>query len=242
VFGFILLLSVSAQQTDAFYFLVARIPAPYNPWVIQDSFVLPIPCSRPSDIQHARDLAAWDWVNHNFWVGDGPPDPWVMVKVLPGADGVNCDYLNPALGRWSWHVSEFLGFMGYSGGSAPEVSISPTGIERSIRDSPTCDPMVMCPWDLHCLVIPSMYSVLRELGPVPLYLSAVSAADGTTVYWSGLGTNYVYTLEQKSPTLTAQWTPVAGGTWPAKTNQWTFPAPLGDSLLLRVRGEWSIGP
>ena len=53
--------------------------------------------------------------------------------------------------------------------------------------------------------------------------------------WTDVGTNYVYTLEASRSLTITNWSPVAGGPWPSRTNQWVVPASPEASRYYRVR-------
>ncbi|MDH3216292.1 MAG: hypothetical protein OEN01_08370 [Candidatus Krumholzibacteria bacterium] len=82
------------SQTPTAYFLVA------NPDLmligLSDSYVLPL--SDPDDIAFARQL-----VRGGFRI--------VSASVTVGSDGINRDMLAPGTPEWSWHVTEFHGFV-----------------------------------------------------------------------------------------------------------------------------------
>jgi hypothetical protein len=80
------------------------------------------------------------------------------------------------------------------------------------------------------------YSVIRELGPIPLYMSTVVTNQNLTIYWSGLGTNYLYTLESRLQGNN-EWKPISGANWLMNTNQWTMPLSATGSAVFRVRAE-----
>ena len=81
-------------QTPTAYFLVA------NPDLmligLSDSYVLPL--SDPDDIAMARLL-----VSGGFRI--------VSATVTVGSDGINRDMLAPGSPEWSWHVTQFHGFV-----------------------------------------------------------------------------------------------------------------------------------
>ena len=55
--------------------------------------------------------------------------------------------------------------------------------------------------------------------------------------WTDVGTNYVYTLEASPSLVNANWSPLAGGPWPSRTNQWVVPALTEASRYYRVKAE-----
>ena len=81
------------------------------------------------------------------------------------------------------------------------------------------------------------YTVVRELGPTPLALSIIPDGQRLQFYWSGLGSNYLYTLESKTSLTGANWSAPANVIWPRHTNRWTLPRSAGGSGLYRVKAE-----
>ncbi len=78
---------------------------------------------------------------------------------------------------------------------------------------------------------------MRELGPVPLYLSIVPEGQSLQLYWSGIGTNHVYSLESKEAVTSTNWLAVPGASWPLKTNHWTVPLTNATARFYRVKAE-----
>jgi hypothetical protein len=214
-FAIILLLSliepirIDAAETN--YFLVAEFPG--QVWV-NDSYVLPL--SREEDIAHARYLIS-RLASGELSPGDRP---LVVARIAYTKDGINRNFRDPKFPEWSWHVVEFHAF----GDITIEVlDGSPTQVEQ--RNFTGGDTIGF--W---------AYTVVRELGPVPLYLSAIPEGLNLQLYWSGLGTNYVYTLESKE-SLTGTWAPVPGASWPLETNQWSVPMAEGSVMLFHVKAD-----
>ena len=81
------------------------------------------------------------------------------------------------------------------------------------------------------------YTVVRELGPTPLALSIIPDGQRLQFYWSGLGSNYLYTLESKTSLTGANWSAPANVIWPRHTNHWTLPRSAGGSCFYRVKAE-----
>jgi hypothetical protein len=92
-----LLLTVhpTGAQSETIRFLISEFDAPAH----GDSYVLPL--SDPDDIAHARQLIT---------MGPGIGAPLVVAKIAKGANGINRSPL-AAGAPWSWHVSEFEGFV-----------------------------------------------------------------------------------------------------------------------------------
>jgi hypothetical protein len=84
-------------------FLVAENPALIDPCVECDSFVLPL--SNPADVEAARNIIELG--------GATPPGVGYIAtaRIAAGADGINRDLLAPGEPAWSWHVTEFEGFV-----------------------------------------------------------------------------------------------------------------------------------
>ena len=74
---------------------------------------------------------------------------------------------------------------------------------------------------------------------MPLYLSILPEEQNLQFHWSGLGTNYVYTLEGSDLLASTNWFALAGGAWPLKTNHWTLPLTNNLASFYRVRAEQS---
>ena len=216
LFSTIGLTQVKAAET--LYFLVAEPPGRV---VGHDSYVLPL--SKQEDIDHARYLIS---LGRSVFV-DPPKAALVVAKVAPGKHGINRDYLNPSFPEWSWHVVEFRGF----GDATIEIlDGAPTEVEN--------DP----DWYLsndgrQGLIGFWNYTVVRELGPTPLYLSIIPEQQDLEFYWSGLGTNYVYTLEEEESLAGTNWFAVPGISWPLKTNQWSLSLTNAPARFYRVRAE-----
>jgi hypothetical protein len=201
---------VEANETN--YFLVGH-------WLdgelFGDSYVLPL--SKPEDIAHARYLIS---LGPSVWDGPEPPPAIVGAKISYERDGINRDYRDPMFPQWSWHVVEFLRFADIS---AEILDGSPTSVE----DGRYTGGELIGFW---------RYTVVRELGPVPLYLSIVPDDQHVQVYWSGLGASYVYTLETKRSADSQSWVAVPGAEWPLATNQWTLPMTNAEGFF-RVKAE-----
>jgi hypothetical protein len=143
-----------------------------------------------------------------------------VANLGPGRDGVNRDYLDPTFREWSWHVTEFVTF----GQIAAEILDGwPTGVEEGKVGGPTIGF-----WH---------YTVVRELGPVPLYLSAIPGEQDVELYWSSLGTNYLFTLESKESFSGIDWAPVPGARWPLATNHWAVSMTNAAGSLFRVKAQ-----
>src|SRR6266571_7873595 len=187
---------VKAGETN--YFLVAEPPGRV---VGNDSYLLPL--SKQEDIDHARYL-----VSLGSSVFSGSHLALVVANIVAAKDDINRNFLDPKFPKWSWQVSQFLGFGDYT---IEVLDGSPTQLEWF--DWSHGGEATMGFWD---------YSVMRELGPAPLYVSIVPEDQKLQFYWSGVGTNYVYTLERKESLASTNWLAIPGASWPLKTNHWTL--------------------
>lgn len=215
--------SIGAADTPIF-FLEAQpeyailnddIPRPFR--FRNESYVLPL--SREEDIQHARYL-----------IRQGPlaryhsDRPAAVATIAPGSNGINRNYLVAGFPEWSWHVTEFGGF-----GDAVGATIdgNPQNVEDDVEK-----------WMANTsgLIGFTTYTVIKELGSLPLWVNQTNIAGSLEISWSGLGTNYVYTLESKSLS-NGNWSPVEGGVWPTRAHQWTIPKFDSVARIFRVRAN-----
>src|SRR5437667_3134635 len=205
------LAQVKADETT--YFLVAEPPGRV---VHNDSYVLPL--SKQEDIDHARYLIALVSL-----VFSGSNLALVVANVVTAKDDINRNFLDPKFPKWSWQVSQFLGFGDYT---IEILDGSPTQLEWF--DWSRGGQATIGFWN---------YTVVKELGPVPLYLSVVGERQNLQFYWSGVGTNYVYTLEAKESLAGANWLAFPGVAWPLKTNHWTLPLTNALAPFYRVKAD-----
>jgi len=213
-------LSIGSAQIN--YFLVAD-PRDQDWALVTDSYVLPL--SRQEDVDHARYLIS---LGRAVFRTEGA-HPLVSARVGPGKDGINRDYVDRRFPEWSWHVVQFHAFGDVS---AEIIDGSPTDVEN--------DPSWYLGLDGRQAIIGFWaYTVVRELGPVPLYVSAIPEGENLQIYWSGVGTNFVYTLEGKDSLASTNWFPIAGASWPLKTNHWVLPLAHAPAPFFRVRAETS---
>jgi hypothetical protein len=190
----------SADQVS--YFLVGPLP---------ESAVIPIFTSQ--DIQRARDLltngqGAWCLAN---------------ASVGCGKDGINRNYCDPTFPEWSWHVVKFNAFPDLC---AEGIMLSPGEVESLFHGCETTGtngvpytPFPIC-----------FQGLLRELGPAPLAISAISDGKNLQLYWSAPGTNYTFTLEYSEFPGGTNWFAVPGVSWPLETNHWVVPAKSSGAL------------
>lgn len=193
------------------YFLVASeidLSAQGRP---NDSYVLPL--VKAIDIQRALQHLLDGGLNGKY----------IFARIAAGADGINRDYLSPQLRPWSWQVTSFDGFYDASGNE--DANGSPTFCEQSV------------PHYVASGIAFRFYTIVRELGPEPLAVSAVRGAGGVELYWSSPGTNYVFTLEASPSLVSPAWAPLPGVNWPQRTNAWTLSDPAAGDAYFRVRAE-----
>jgi len=211
---------VSRGETT--YFLVGRYyqVQVLDPTGKNDSYVLPL--LEPGDIDYARYLIARNRA------GNLDGDRAVVVaSVRAGSAGINRNFLSPQLPEWSWHVAEFFEF---AEGGIETLDGTPTILER--------DPDWYTGTSVRKGIIGfAVYTVVRELGSVPLYLSIAPESQNLNFYWSGVGTNYQYTLEFKESLTSTNWLALPGASWPLNTNQWTLPLTNAVARFYRVRAE-----
>jgi len=213
-------LPVGSAQTN--YFLVSN-PREGDWALVYDSYVLPL--SRQDDIDHARYLIS---LGPALFRTEGAR-PLVSARVGPGKDGINRDYVDRRFPEWSWHVVQFGSFGDFT---AELYDGSPTDVEH--------DPNWYLGLDGRQGIIGFWaYTVVRELGPVPLCVSAIPEGENLQIYWSGVGTNYLYTLESKDSLAGSNWAPLPGAFWPLKTNHWTVPLTNAAARFYHVRTESS---
>src|SRR2546430_6389920 len=165
----------SAVAGETNYFLVGethRMVTGYN-----DSYVLPL--SKAEDIPHALYL---------FFFNDTATTEIYTLSLhdalpISAKDDINRNFLDPKFPKWSWQVEQFLRF---GDGTAEDLDGSPPH-----RAQAACSRRGA---GSACF---RHYTVVRALGPVPLYLSVIPEGQNLEFYWSSPGTNHVYTLESK---------------------------------------------
>ncbi len=197
---------------ETVYFLVAEGPSIPEPDRKNDSYVLSL--SKQEYIDHARYLIS-RWQSGYFEADR----PIVVANVVFANDDINRNFLDPKFPKWSWQVSQFIEFGDYT---AEVLDGAPTQLEQH-RSQATIGF-----WD---------YTIVKELGPVPLYLSVVAERQNLQFFWSGVGTNYAYTLEGAESLSSTNWFAIPGASWPLKTNQWTLPLTNALAPFYRVKAE-----
>src|SRR6266571_2679460 len=173
---------VKAGETN--YFLVAEPPGRV---VGNDSYLLPL--SKQEDIDHARYL-----VSLGSSVFSGSHLALVVANIVAAKDDINRNFLDPKFPKWSWQVSQFLGFGDYT---IEVLDGCPTCLENQFD----WQHFGSGEWEIGFW----NYTVVKELGPVPLYLSVVAERQKLQFYWSGVGTNYIYMLESKESLSSTNW-------------------------------------
>src|SRR5256885_1393958 len=207
---------------ETVYFLVAS-PRESDWALVGDSYVLPL--TKQEDIDHARYLVSLGRAVFQ----DPSKAALVVAKVGPGKDGINRNYLDPRFTEWSWHIIEFRGFGDFT---IDWLNGSPTAVEN--------DRNWYCGNDVRQGLIGFWaYTVVRELGAAPLYLSIVPEGLNLQFFCSGVGTNYVYALEGKESLTNTIWLAIPGAAWPLKTNHWTLPLTSAPARFYRVKAEAS---
>jgi hypothetical protein len=202
------------------YFLVGeQKPLALAPYAKHDCYVLPL--YRQQDIDHARFLIS----KYHLGVVAVSNNPVVVAWAIRGKDGINRNFLDPRFQEWSWHVE----FVAFTEGTPETWDGWPTYTESVFEDSPYVHEKTKIGyWD---------YTVIRELGPVPLALSIIPDGQRLQFYWSGLGRNYLYTLESKTSLTGANWSAPANVIGPRHTNHWTLPRPARGTGFYRVKAE-----
>ena len=203
---------------ETIYFLVGA-PSIWI-WDNRESYVLPL--SKEEDINYARYLI----LRNQLGFSDGDR-AIVVAYITTGMDGINRNYLDPRFPGWSWHVSEFIGF------GEVTVEILDGGPDLLEKQFDWAHQTAGGKYEIGFWA----YTVVRELGPTPLYLSIVPEGDNLQLYWTGLGTNYVYTLEGRDSLASTNWSALPDASWPQKTNHWTLAKADASARLYRVRAE-----
>jgi hypothetical protein len=159
------------------------------------------PGKPPSHESYVLPLSRADHIAHaRDLIAKGPAAGQALVVAYIGRNnsGINRNYQDPRFPEWSWEVTNFVGF----------ADVTAEILDGRPSDAPGYE---IGFWS---------YTVVRELGPAPLYVSLAPSLQGLQVYWSGLGTNWVYTLESSEALSNANWTPIPGVAWPLRTNHW----------------------
>jgi hypothetical protein len=211
---FIAIHCVLAYAQETVYFMCAD---KHKQKYFDDSFVLPL--SRPEDVREARRLLK----------EVSPMDqPFPVVKIAVGADGINRDHLAVGAPQWSWHVTEFLGFPSIV---VPEYEYfgTPTLIEENLEKYKVLGEAGFV-----------SHAIVAELRP-PFKISVRVTAEGVVISWPWRGQLYVYTVECASTLSPADWAPVAGTAWPIAETTWVDKTPLSSGpRFYRIRSKLKL--
>jgi hypothetical protein len=202
------------------YFLVEL----RQPWYDSSGLLVPrqscvLPLVTPEHIAHARQLIEADAI-HNWGTSLAKI---AHIHIQAGTDGVNRDFTVPGFPAWSWHAINCIGFSDIILGIY--LQMIPSYLEQ--------DPEFALGWGIALVGM----TVTRELGPVPLVVDMEEHGDEWRFYWSGVGTNAVYTLETSDSLTSTNWVPLVSGLPDAKINEWSTPRPEGASRYYRVCAE-----
>jgi hypothetical protein len=150
-------LAADAASPPPRYFVVAESPS-LGACVRCDAYLVPL--SNPQDIAHARELID---------TGGAASAPIVVAEMEAGSDGINRDVLAVGEPLWSWHVTDFVGFVDVTAeifdGWPGFVESDVAGWIENTRSSPG-DPGVVGFWH---------YTVVREV-PEPGSLGVPTGA------------------------------------------------------------------
>lgn len=209
---------------ETVYFLVGPLP---RIWNNRESYVLPL--SKEEDINYARYLISRNQLgllDGDRSILDGDRSI-VVAYITTGMDGINRNYLDPRFPGWSWHVSEFIAFAQIT------IEILDGGPALLENEFDWAHQTATGKYEIGFW----SFTVVRELGPTPLYLSILPEGDNLQLYWTGLGTNYVYTLEGRDSLASTNWSALPDASWPQQTNHWTLAKADASARLYRVRAE-----
>jgi hypothetical protein len=204
----------SAANAETIYFLVGPPPnQPVNDTKAAGTVVIPI--TDPLQISHARGLLA----------GREKDAQHPLVYVRVGKNGINRNYFEPTLPEWSWHPFQLIRFGDVF---VDGIGWTPGALERSFHWS---DPAA---WnEARPVGFPSM-SIIRELGPAPVFLSATRDGIRLHLSWNLVeNTPASFTLLQTESLANPLWQPVPGATNLA-TNTWSSDLGSGQGTFYRV--------
>jgi hypothetical protein len=199
----------AADASSVVYFLFADFALPPR-----DSFVLPL--TRTNDIEHVRT-----WLRTGSAPGGQSAS---IVRIAPGSDGINRDYLAPGAPQWSWHIVQMVGFSQF----LPGITVPPGYIEMYLNE------WMSSSRGINGFFHKPILELLPRSSPV---ISASSGSSSFELTWTDLGVHYVYTLEVASSLNSSNWTAAPGGTWPTTSTNWTNSATLNQSRFYRVKAE-----
>jgi hypothetical protein len=225
--------AVTAGTEPVVYFLVGeripRIPVPgARP---PESYVLPL--SDPEAIAHARWLIATDPLNTRYVPYPPPPDDppthykgvTVHVRVAKTRDWSNRDFYRPGFPAWSWRVVELVGFPQVISGDLDAI---PSAVEQWMAEASERAETTFAALG---------FTVVRELGPGMLYLSATRQGEQIQFSWSGVWADADYSIEAAETLDSPDWVPVVAGLTPGKTNVGSMPLPPDPVRFYRLRAE-----
>jgi hypothetical protein len=193
--------------TNTIYFLATEIGQQNY-----DSFALPL--DRPEDIALARQIVA----NPSSVAAKAP-----AVRVAPGGDGINRNYVVAGAPAWSWRVVEFYGFV-----QGAIQSTAPTSLEADVKRN------IELYGDRYAFLF---HTVTAELGPVLTLVTQDKEEEVLFAWNSLLQPIYLYTLEETASLKPPLWQPVAGGVWPAATNRFVLPKQQAQNRFFRVKAS-----
>ena len=205
----VIAMSYVSVNSETIYFLLGAEPYRYPDEMKKLIGTAVIPLSDPEHIAHARDL-----------IRRGPSPngesnrPTVSLLVRAGKNGINRNFYEPGSPEYSWHpylVRRFADIV------LQPVDTTPKRLETTVDWS---DPAA---WNEDRLVAFSDLTVVRELGPNPVFLSVNESASDLQFSWNVPNTNALsFTLETKTTVTGNAWSAVPGQ-WPSVTNSWTMP-------------------
>ena len=134
--------------------------------------------------------------------------------------------------NWEAAVNDPRAFVGQSAVFADETGIYPYGGVASPI------PGILRHLASFTIVpVPEICRMGIVIWPTPLCVAIQTNSANLVLRWIDLGTNYVYTLEGNASLASTNWSPVVGGPWPARTNQWVVPVSPEASRYYRVKAE-----
>ena len=115
---------------DDVLFVVGPLPGLEESTARGDSFVLSINLAETAVLSQAYALV--DWVESGgHYLDENRPEGWMPFGAVgAGSDGVNRNVLADGEPLWSWHITEFVGFLG---GGFPGLDSAPSLIEQDIQ-------------------------------------------------------------------------------------------------------------
>jgi len=170
------------------YFVVSYPPCDTNYFGPETTNAYILPINQPADIVKARLLAA----TCGAYPGGGSFRPLFMLGV--GGDGTNRNVALPAQPLWSWHVSEFVHWTGFTSPEYPYTH--PWEIERDVLNGTLTNGTQ--------LTLKGYYTVIAEVNP-PLKLFSILDQSDFILYWTHDASNTTYTVEWTQSLTNPQW-------------------------------------